>query len=322
MAKQINLIKAGCKAPFADGGLKLSKFIQISNIEPHEKFKELFPIDENLLDRIAEKMQIEYDGSQPIHIWKDIEDDITHYYLIDGYTRVAAAKKIGLESIPYYEHTFSSFDEAYEYVLGLQVNRRNLDSSDLLINVSKLYGTDFIQNAKGKKSKAIAEHLGVSPRTVEKTKYVLDNASEETLDKINANQLTINQSYNQLKEKNSKEKEVNLEQDEIEDDIDDVFDDEPKQEKNSLPSFFYPKEQASSRISEAEDIQRTKERKESYLKGVSDGFYKALVFACSEIYKGRTPQEVYKDERVSDLSTSEIEKFELPDDAELIISMW
>ena len=68
--------------------------------------------------------------------------------------------------------------------------------------------------------------------------------------------------------------------------------------------------------------ERTRERRQSFLQGLSEGFYKALVFACAEIAKGRTPEEVYKDGRVSDLSPSVIEKFELPDDAEDIVGRW
>ena len=47
----------------------------------------------------------------------------------------------GHETVPYFEHKFESFDNAYKYVHELQVNRRNLESSELLRNVSRLLGT-------------------------------------------------------------------------------------------------------------------------------------------------------------------------------------
>ena len=170
MAKRINILSAGGEIPFADNGLKLSKSIRISEIEYHDDFKSLFSIDDELLKRIVKSINDnKYDNSQPVHIWiYTDENEITHKYLIDGHTRVKAAEEAGLETIPYYEHKFESFEEAYKYVLGLQVNRRNLEGSELLKNISKLYGTDFIQNAEGKKSEAIAEILGISDRTVKK----------------------------------------------------------------------------------------------------------------------------------------------------------
>ncbi len=73
---------------------------------------------------------------------KTDEDGTSHNYLIDGYTRIAALKQSGHETVPYFEHKFESFDNAYKYVLELQVNRRNLESSELLRNVSRLLGTD------------------------------------------------------------------------------------------------------------------------------------------------------------------------------------
>ena len=89
---------------------------------------------------------------------------------------------------------------------------------------------------------------------------------------------------------------------------------------NPSPISFMQRKPAEPKITPEEDNERTRERRESYLQGLSDGFYKALVFACSEISKGRTPEEVYKD--VSDLSTSVIEKFELKEDAEDIVGRW
>ena len=54
--------------------------------------------------------------------------------------------------------------------------------------------------------------------------------------------------------------------------------------------------------------------------GISIGFEKALIFVLSEVKKGRTPEEIYHDPRVSDLSGSVIKNFVLPDDAEDIVA--
>lgn len=333
MAKTLNILKAGSSVPFADNGLKLSKSIKISEIEYHDDFKSLFTIDENLLKRITESMlENKYDNSQPIHIWVYTDETgITHLYIIDGHTRLKAAEQAGFETVPYYEHKFESFEEAYKYVLGLQVNRRNLDGGELLRNISKLYGTDFIQNTEGKKSEAIAEILGKSDRTVEKGLYVIENADEETLEKIDSGELSVNKAYKQTKAKEKNQEQIFEDEEDLKPDFDSF--DEIEEISDSLSentgtprglNFTHTDgiERPNNKLSPEEDSERTRERRQAYLNGVSDGFYKALVFACSEIAKGRTPEEVYKDDRVSDLSPYVIEHFELPADAEDIVDRW
>ena len=53
MAKRINILGAGSTVPFADGGLKLSKSIKISEIEAHPDFESLFKIDDELLQKMV-----------------------------------------------------------------------------------------------------------------------------------------------------------------------------------------------------------------------------------------------------------------------------
>lgn len=321
MAKTLNILKAGNSVPFADNGLKLSKSIKISEIEYHEDFKSLFSIDENLLKRITDSMlENKYDNSQPIHIWFYQG----HKYIIDGHTRLKASALAGFETVPFYEHNFESFEDAYKYVLGLQVNRRNLDGGELLRNISKLYGTDFIQNTEGKKSEAIAEILGKSDRTVEKGLYVIENADEETLAKIDSGELSVNKAYKQAKNKEKQQEQLssNTDLDGNDDELSDCIEDNSGIPRGLNFNHSDGIERPTNKLTPEEDSERTRERRQAYLNGFSDGFYKALVFACSEIAKGKTPKEVYTDERVSDLSPSVIDKFELPEDAEDFVCRW
>lgn len=317
MAKTLNILKAGNSVPFADNGLKLSKSIKISEIEYHDDFKFLFTIDEVLLHRIKDSiLDNKYDNSQPVHIWiVTDENGIVHKYLIDGHTRVKAAELAGLETVPYYEHKFESFEEAYKYVLGLQVNRRNLAGSELLRNISILYGTDFIQNYEGKKSEAMAEVLGVSDRTVEKGIFVQEHADEDTLAKIDSDELTVNKAYNQLKGKEKNNSKTS-------NDIEEISDSLENTSENPRPISFLQQKETVHKLTPEEDNERTKERRDSYLKGLSEGFYKAVVFCCSEFAKGKTAEEVYNDERIADTSPYVICNFQLPADAEDIISKW
>ena len=340
MAKKINILKAGPAVPFADGGLKLSKSIKINEIEYHSDFQALFKIDDELLKRIIKSIDDDgFDNSQPVHIWKVTEADGTvHNYLIDGYTRIAALKQLGYETVPYFEHKFETFEEAYKYVLGLQVNRRNLESSELLRNVSKLLETDFVQNAEGKKSEVIAEVLGVSDRTVEKAISVSENADEETLAKIESGELSVNKAYKQEKAKKKAERTVSLDEEELPppfpemegimsddaDDISDALDDNSGNPQSvtvrsrDMSEHFTPpqEDEFDKRL-----IERYKDGFAAGIKkGLSEGAYQIYDKIISMLHEGKTVEEIENDDLFSDFTFSEIApKLEIKtDDEELL----
>ncbi len=331
MSKQITLNKLGGKAPFADGGLKLSKSIRIDEIEMHPDFQSLFPIKDELLNHIADSMKEKgFKGNHPVDIWfKTDENGTLHKYLMDGYTRVKAAKIAGLETVPYYEFHFETFDEALKEALSEQVDRRNLEGADLLSAVSKLYGTDFIQNAEGKKSEAIAEVLGISPRTAEKAIAVMKDADEETLQQIENNEISVNKAYEKKHPKKLKSEERNIaadddtsDMDEGLGDIDDLSDSLDGNEGNpGTVSFMqeHPRED-SNRLTPEQDSERTAERKRANEMGFAAGFKKGFGEGAYQVYDkilemikdGKTAEEIEYDEFFSDFTYSVIApKFEI-----------
>ena len=327
MAKRINILGAGSTIPFADGGLKLSKSIKLSEIESHPDFQSLFKIDENLLERIVSSIyENGFDASQPVHIWKKTDDDGTiHMYLIDGYTRIAALKKSGHETVPFFEHNFNTFDEAYKYVLGLQVNRRNLEGSELLRNVSKLLGTDFVQNSEGKKSEIIAEVLGVSDRTVEKAISVAENADEETLAKIESGELSVHKAYKQGKEKSKGEAKksdasdykisssMEFDEDHLSDNLDNSSN--ALDDNNGNPQTVTVRSRdMSEHFTPPAENEYDARLTERYKEGFVDGFKKAASELSYEVYEKicmlleerKTLEEIQNDETFADFTFTEI----------------
>ena len=196
MIKTLNMIEAGANVPLADGRKKFSRMMLIEDIEEHADFKALYKIDAGVLERIVKSMKENgFDESQPVHIWLT-EDG--HKYLIDGYTRYTASKKAGITSLPVYEHSFKSFDETYKYVLGLQVNRRNLDGDELLRNIAILSKCEFVQKSTGSKAELIAKNLGISKRTAQRAISVEKNADEKMRQQIENNEMTLSQAYTKL----------------------------------------------------------------------------------------------------------------------------
>lgn len=341
MAKKLNIITAGGNLPFANNGLKLSENILVEKIEEHEKFKNLFSIDKALLNRITVDMEKNnFDSSQPVHIWVTKGDDgKEHNYLIDGYTRVAASKMAGIKMIPYFKHTFETFDEAHRYALHLQTDRRNLNGIDLLKNIQELMGSDYIQSLEGNKNEAIGKELGVSEKTVERANKVNSMASAEQIERIENGEASPNQIYNEIINQETVDEEATDEQRErIESGEATVKDicKEIKAEKKSRKAskkkssdddiseslstnegtpaglnFNHSDgiERPSYRLSPEEDSERTKERKAAYEAGLKKGSelaYEIYDFILSEIESGKTTEEIRNDSHFDDFSVARI----------------
>lgn len=186
---------------FNNAGIIRSREKSINEIVLHPEFKKLFHIDKQVLNRITQSIiKHGFDCTQPLHLWES--EGIL--YLIDGYTRYSAAKKAGLERVPCHLHTeIQTQEEAYQYALRLQINRRNLTESELLIIISQLTA-EFTNNKKkdntasGRMIERIAEEIKISPRTVQKYQTINRKAPKEIKRAIEEGKITINQAYKEI----------------------------------------------------------------------------------------------------------------------------
>lgn len=321
MARLVTLAKAGGKAPFADGGLKLSKSIQTSEIEPHEKFSTLFKIDEDVLQRITGSMKKSgFDASQPVHIWKHTDDaGVTHNYLIDGYTRLSACEKAGITSVPYYEDKFDTEEQAFMHVLHLQVDRRNLAPEELLKFVEELMGSEYVRSTKGRTTEIIADTLGLSPRTVQKAINVIENGDDETKERIASGEITINKADKEIQKRKKKKSAKPAERDGTEDsgDISDSLSEGNAGNPGAL-NFSHSDGQehgADERIKGRLDMDNEADvrvaenrrifldgRREGYEKGFSDAAYKIWETIVGMLRDGKAADDIESDELFEDFS--------------------
>lgn len=319
----------------------IKKFVNIDEITEAEPFKSLYPVKEDTLERIKLDMEENgFDEDKPLNVWGRERELI----LIDGYTRLRAAKESGISEVWIRERAYADENEALSEAIKQQINRRNLDGAELLASIRLIKNSDIYDTLKGNKNAAIGEMLGKSEKTIERANYVENNATDEEKKKIENDEASINQTFNEIKkreklinDKATKEQKKRLENgeataEEICDEIkesekgegidfpDDISDALEDNEGNPSAVFIKEREYKTDRISEEEDKERTRERREAFQKGFSEGFEKALVFVLSETLKGRTPKEIYDDERISDLSPSVISSFELPEEAREAVS--
>ena len=177
-------------------------------------FRDLFPINEKVLDAIYWDMQKNgYDRSQPIIVWES-HDSI----VIDGHTRLRAARKAGISEVPVMLKPFPDENAALEYAIKCQRNRRNLKDFEIMKCLEELdkrhvKGGDHGNQHTGgklaivpngtfaKSSENTADLLGINYRKVERTRKVLDEAPEEIKEAVKAGEMSIHAAYQKTVEK-------------------------------------------------------------------------------------------------------------------------
>ena len=121
---------------------------------------------------------------EPIRTWNDI--------VVDGHTKLLAARKAGIKTVPVVRLSFASVDEALDDAIAAQTVRRNLRDADYLKLVEKV---DQRQGRGGKRgdqqrtsgevfasATETAQKLSISKTRVENARAVLD-AENETIRK-------------------------------------------------------------------------------------------------------------------------------------------
>ena len=164
-------------------------------------FKDLFPIREKDLKNIEESMKNNgFNSGLPITLWAG--HDLT---VIDGHTRLAAAKKLLFAQIPVILKKFKDEDEALKYAIEMQTNRRNLTDAELLNCLTELDKRKKKGPAKsiasrdaipGKSAEQTAALLGVSPAKVERLRAVNDHATDEVKEAVKSGKMSVNKAYN------------------------------------------------------------------------------------------------------------------------------
>jgi len=177
--------------------------MNIENINTAAPFCELFPVSETLKTEIAEDMKKNgFDASKPLVIWQGKN------LLIDGHTRLLAAKEVGIQEVTVNERDFADEDEAVEYAIRCQKNRRNLEDKDIFQCIAVLDKrndknanlrqnlTDATGVASVRSSDETAKTLGIGRGKVEKARTILEKASDEVKEAIRTGDMSINSAYN------------------------------------------------------------------------------------------------------------------------------
>ena len=255
------------------------KTLKIKDIVLIPEFQKLLVMEEDVLEKMKQSMKEEgFKSGHEIHIWKHGKE----YILIDGHTRRCAWASLGNKTIPCIIHNFADIEEAKTFAIKEQINRRNLSGQALLDAVANFNfekGKGHTSGEKGKASEIIAKQIGVSTKTVEKTRVVLKEATPEQLEAIKKDELSMNQVFNQIREKRKKESA------EKESDVSKSTKSESKEENKTEAKTEKPKAKAKTEKQSAKAASKLK---------TEEAFAKGVRYAISEIRKGISLEDLEK----------------------------
>ena len=177
--------------------------MHILDLNTASPFKDIFPIREGVLKEIVADMKTNgYDPAHPIILWAGHRATV-----VDGHTRLYAAKEAGLIDIPVVAKDFSDEREALEYAIRSQRHRRNLTDAELLTCLDELdklgkagrpgKSASMEANFKGKSATRTAELFGVSRAQVERLRTVKEHAPDEVRDAVSSGRMSVRKAYDE-----------------------------------------------------------------------------------------------------------------------------
>ena len=175
----------------------------INSVWQNETFKNLLPYSDARVEEIKESiLERGFDEYQPIHLWMEGKNEEGNGpVVIDGNTRLEAARRSGtVFELPCVEHHFDSEDDAIKYALLLQIDRRNMEPSDLIMLIERYINLGGKRSLKEIK-KELVEKTGLSLATVKRGIAVAQN--DEAREKVLQGEATITGAYNDFIAKKS-----------------------------------------------------------------------------------------------------------------------
>ncbi len=186
--------------------------INVQNIQVEEPFSTLFPVNNDTVEAIKNDMDKSgYDEAFPVIIWQDKN------IIVDGHTRLTAAKMMELEEIPALLRDFKNQDEAILYAFHLQRNRRNLNDEDILrclqildeIDPSLIKENEDSNLTQKEITEQRAQELGTSKNKIDQARTLMKHGSEEIIDAVGSGEKSIGKAYSEVQDNRRESGELN-----------------------------------------------------------------------------------------------------------------
>ena len=181
--RKLNLSTPGFNA----GQSFCSKMVRISDITIDPEISAIFKVEERMITIIREKIKEEgFYKDQPVAVWR-VDGRLV---LVDGRTRLTAAKEAGLEEIPAVEKEFEDRAAAMMFTFERQAVRRNLSSAEI-IQALELLPKERNRKGDGRAAGHLAEFLGVSETIIYDGLKVTREAAPEVVEAVRNGQMSI-----------------------------------------------------------------------------------------------------------------------------------
>jgi protein gp37 len=188
--------------------------MDITKIKSEKPYNSLFSINPHILNAIKENMEVNgFDVAFPIITWRNT--------IIDGHTRYNAASLAGITEIPVKEKEFNNEQEALEYAIHNQRDRRNITDAELIRCVEVLdkrnnHGGDRksedFQNQVApaqleKSHQRTAEILGIGERKVSDLRTIIDSKDSEVKQQVEAGEKSVKQAAIEIRQQKKQQTE-------------------------------------------------------------------------------------------------------------------
>lgn len=196
---KLETITSKFKEMFSSMKTNKVSYIDIDKINVDKEFESIFLQKEADVQKLKDSMAKNgFDPNFPVILAKGVPevDDKT---IVEGHSRLKAARQLNITRIPYVEKQFSSREEIISFIYRIQVARRNLTEQEQLLYIQKMTA---MKNENGKQVKTdqqIADDLDISRRQVSKLKEVQKKSDSATLESFMAGQISLNAAYNKMK---------------------------------------------------------------------------------------------------------------------------
>ncbi|MDR0601554.1 MAG: ParB N-terminal domain-containing protein, partial [Treponema sp.] len=166
-----------------------AKMMRIEDIIIDPDIARLFKMSDNTREIIAQDIKEQgFDKGQPLSLWKGKN------IVLDGHTRLAAAREAGLEEIPVVEREFENKEDAILYTFERQVIRRNL-TADEIITAVELMPETRSRKGQGRTAAQLAERLKVSEAHIYQIRAILKKAAPEEIDAVRTGKTSVMETY-------------------------------------------------------------------------------------------------------------------------------
>ena len=170
-------------------------------LEQAEPFKSLFPVERETLELVKGSMREHgYQADKPILVWKDAFGERGRQVVVDGHTRLRAARDLKLPEVWATMRQFKDADAAVTAAVGEQVQRRNLNRQQLAAHVVAIL--PHLDETKGglrtRTAKQLAAMLGVSVPTIDRARGVIASGDEELIAAVKDGSMSLLGAYSEV----------------------------------------------------------------------------------------------------------------------------